>query len=503
MNIIKRKKENILQDKVQYKIDSMMREFSFDQEFLTHKMTDMVETTLFDYQKLHVMNIISALRKNHAALDGSNTGTGKTYCAIAACKELGLFPFIICPKSVISVWKEICKKFEVEPIGVINYETVKNGFDPIVTVKDDGFEWKINKRNVIIIFDEVHRCKNQKSDNGKLLLDLKNCKDKYKLLLLSATLCDVIKDFVSFGYMLNIYKRIEFGKNWIDDIIKEDNKKLTNRYKNTLHEKLFPNYGSHMSLAEIGEKFPRNQISAECYTLNEDDEDIIKNNYEEMRTIMDKSKESREKIKEINEKLENLENIKENKSILNKLTKQKEELEKDTNIGKLIKIRQLIELAKTSVLIELADKYLEQNKSVVIFVNFKESLKVLETYYNDKKFKYSKIIGTQTESERTEEIEKFQTNDTLLMLSTIQSGGTGVSLHDITGKYPRVSIISPSYSSLQFMQTLGRIYRTGTKTPVLQRIIFCWNTPEENMCNIIREKLKLLSKLTDDDLNCF
>ena len=82
----------------------------------------------------------------------------------------------------------------------------------------------------------------------------------------------------------------------------------------------------------------------------------------------------------------------------------------------------------------------------------------------------------------------------------IQVGGTSIGLHDTSGKYPRVSIISPSFSSIEIVQALGRIYRSNVKSNCLQKLIFCANTYEEKICDIIKNKSSFISKLTDDDL---
>jgi len=89
-----------------------------------------------------------------------------------------------------------------------------------------------------------------------------------------------------------------------------------------------------------------------------------------------------------------------------------------------------------------------------------------------------------------------------LILCNIKVGSVGLSFHDKYG-VPRVSLISPSCSSIDLTQALGRIYRAGAKTPALQRIVFCANTYEENICENIKEKLNFMSKLNDDDLMFF
>ena len=44
---------------------------------------------LKEYQVNHVKNLIFALRYNNAAVDLSDTGTGKTWTALIVCKEMG------------------------------------------------------------------------------------------------------------------------------------------------------------------------------------------------------------------------------------------------------------------------------------------------------------------------------------------------------------------------------------------------------------------------------
>ncbi len=109
------------------------------------------------------------------------------------------------------------------------------------------------------------------------------------------------------------------------------------------------------------------------------------------------------------------------------------------------------------------------------------------------------IYGSLDTEVRDKNISDFQNNKSSLIICTIKAGNIGISLHDLYG-VPRVSIISPTFSSLDLIQALGRISRTGAKTPALQRIIYCSNTCEEIICNRVREKLNFISKLNDNDL---
>ena len=84
-----------------------------------------------------------------------------------------------------------------------------------------------------------------------------------------------------------------------------------------------------------------------------------------------------------------------------------------------------------------------------------------------------------------------------------QAGGVGISLHDIHGNHPRMSIISPSWSGQEMRQTLGRIHRAGSKTPAIQKIVYVAQTYEEQMCNIIKTKLRNIDALNDGELNAY
>lgn len=73
-----------------------------------------MENKLLDYQIHHLKSLVQIYNNYHRILDTSDTGTGKTYVAIALCLVLNLKPFIICPKSVLSNWKEIIEYFSTQ-----------------------------------------------------------------------------------------------------------------------------------------------------------------------------------------------------------------------------------------------------------------------------------------------------------------------------------------------------------------------------------------------------
>ena len=73
-----------------------------------------IKSKLLEYQIEHTNNLIRILTNNNTCLDASDTGTGKTYSAVAVCAHLQLIPIIVCPKSIISNWRRICIDFNVK-----------------------------------------------------------------------------------------------------------------------------------------------------------------------------------------------------------------------------------------------------------------------------------------------------------------------------------------------------------------------------------------------------
>jgi SNF2 family DNA or RNA helicase len=465
-----------LKNKIDQRIFDLFDKAHTNDDIDNINIRDEIVKKLHPYQILHTFNLITALKNNNCIVDGSSTGTGKTYTAIATCAQLNLLPIIICPKNVISSWINIVNLFNVKSLLIVNYEAIRslnclnqnNEIIPCtyITKQKDFYIWNFNslsltdQKRVVFIFDEAQKCKNHNSLNAKLLISTK----KYKTMLLSATICDKLSDFGIFGMMLRFYNNHEQGKKWIQSVIREDK----NQYgvkKNSLHRYLFPSKGSKMSLDDLGDAFPMNQISVECYDLSAANQEKINDYY-----------------RQIDNKLNNG-TIPGNQLI------------------KLNSLRQKIENLKSSLIIDMMVDYYEHNKSVCIFVNYKSSLRIIIDYLKKKGIMYAEIHGDQSIDVRKHNIDSFQTNQVRIIVCTIGSGGMAISLNDTIGLYPRVSLISPNYSGIDLVQTLGRISRTDTKSPCLQKIIFCANTCEANVAAILKQKKDMLDKITDEELN--
>lgn len=485
-----------------------------------------IKSKLLEYQIPHTIECTNIMIEHNRLLNGSDTGTGKTYSAIAVCAQLELRPFIISPKSVISSWKKAMKHFKIPYYGITNYESLQNcqyyppnkthkekcpfisKFEKQQTDSDDDFVvitektkklyndsssdsepekkskkkkdvkkkksstdsdkkqksqkieygviWNVPK-DIIVIFDEAHRCKNSKTINSRILQELS--KTNAKIMLLSATICDKPQTFAVCGYVLKLYKRLSDAKHWINKIGKSYDDIMIG-----VHHYLYKEhkYASRMKISELGNKFPQNSIICECFDADSHDE--IEKMYDEIKLAE-----------------EDLKNKVENSSALAKITY----------------LRQQIELLRTPILISQAKKCLEEGNAVVIFVNFTESLQLIASELDTKCI----IYGDQTLEERDANIESFQQDITHVIVCNSRSGGVGISLHDLNGKYPRVSLISPSYSSIEIIQCLGRIHRAGAKTPARQIICYISGTIEEKICENMKNKISNIANINDGNLD--
>ena len=451
-----------------------------------------ISAKLLIYQVPHLFQMYETFKESSCVLDASDTGTGKTYTTIALAKLHNLKPFVICPKCVITSWHNVAKYFDVELLGISNYEllkggkyyrddfkktkcphikinltyetVIKNGKPEIKTFKSFEFNFP---HNALVIFDEAHRCKNHASVTSQILQAVIKC--KCKILLLSATICDKIECFKPFGMAFGFYDNLKQYKWWMKNQIKirklefaskhitdDDDKQLL-----IINDRIFPIRGSRMKIADLGDLFPQNNIICQSYFCK---------NYEEIQ-------EEYEFIEEMFQKLKNAH-------------------ETSNALGKIVKARQKIEMYKVPIFIDLAEEAIDNNYSLAIFVNFLDTLYALAHHLKAECL----VHGGQSLEEREANIDNFQTNKHKIIICIIQAGGVGISLHDIHGGHQRMSLISPTWSGQDIKQVLGRIHRAGSKTPAIQKIVYCSGTYEDRLLEIINQKIKNIDAINDKDL---
>lgn len=429
---------------------------------------------MLPYQIPHTSLLIAALKGYGSALDASDAGTGKTYCALVVARETGLVPCIVCPKSVVTAWERVCAFFGITPYFVANWEACKSAkfAHGVIDGRTDEYTWKVGKTRCLLIFDEVHKAKGEYTLNAKLLIAAK--RQGIPHLNLSATAADTPRGMRALGYSLDLHTLSNF-RDWSINLGCYQMEYLGQprgwgvadpvSAMAEIHRHVFPAHGSRMRISDLGDQFPETQITADVYPIAK----------------------AKAQSKAFDILLEQIDQLKRDK---------KDGWQAAAMVLNL-RYRQMAEMLKVDLLIELAKEGIENNLSILIFVNFKATMHELLQAFPEA----ATIHGGQTNNNvRQAEIDRFQSDKTRVVIAQVMAGGVGVSLHDVTGKHPRLSLICPTYSGRDLRQVLGRPHRSGGKSKSLQRIIYAGGTVEEGVCRTVAKRLEAGSSFNDGDL---
>ncbi len=173
---------------------------SLDPEFkkeISHLEDTVIYKLLYSFQQKGVISLIKMLQKNNGAILADAVGLGKTWTALAVMKYFemkGYRVLLFCPKKLDANWRQYLEghrsKFERDRLKyTIRYHTDLQ--DDRLESYQDGY--KINtffqgNPKMLIVIDESHNLRNDKSSRYKFLVDyiLRKNKD-VKVLQLSAT----------------------------------------------------------------------------------------------------------------------------------------------------------------------------------------------------------------------------------------------------------------------------------------------------------------------------
>jgi len=436
-------------------------------------------------QREHAVNLLNSLYVNGVASDQSETGTGKTYVAAWIAKYLNSPVVIVCPKVVIPAWTKVLSYFGIKAHCLINYEKLIRGNTEHLSFKDNrddsASDYIINfPKNSLVILDEVHKCKSGSSKNSDFLIKLKM--DGYKTLLLSATTATNPLEMKAFGFATTLHNLVNY-RHFITDSgayvglfggyqIDLGSQRTVEAMAN-IHNRLFNEYkvSSRMTRKMFDKIFPDNHVMAECFDMGTNT-DKINRVYQQMESELAALEESSVNYSQ-------------------------------HHFAIMTKARRMAELLKVPTMVEMIEDWFDEGISPVVFVNFTDTVEaIIKQLSKNRKFDglIAKIVGGQTDKVRQADIEGFQNDTKRIMIANLAAGNAGVSLHDLNGKFPRGSIISPSYSAINLLQALGRIHRAEGKTKCIQKIMFADKTIEVDACKRVQCKLNNLEALNDGDL---
>lgn len=426
--------------------------------------------TLYPPQQKAADFFIECLRADKNTLDTSDVGTGKTVVAAYIAKSLGRPVAVICPKAVIPSWEREFAEFGVDPVFVLNYEKLRTGRTPFVTKKGKKtLTWHLPD-NTLVMLDEVHKCKSPWTLNAQLLISL--VQQWHGVHMMSATASQDPTEMRAIGYALGLHglnhteapllswfkwmRKYGCAKNeWKQWVLRRASK------LRELHSKMYGNNALRLTVDDFPDSFKENRIFIETVAFGQQAK-IVKA-YKDLGITPE---------------------------IVQKLIEEGTVEDSEHVLVNMLKARQLAEAFKVKDFVEMAQDLVSQNKSVAIFVNFRETLDILKD-----QLKCSGIYGGQPDSERQRAIDAFQSDREHVLVINIAAGGTGINLHDINGTRERVSLISPTFNAKEHLQALGRIHRNGAKSHAVQKILVAHDSVEEHVVESINKKLAHMGKL--------
>jgi len=154
-----------------------------------------IYNTLYDFQKKGVLSLIRMLQKYNGAILADAVGLGKTWSALAVMKFFqlqGREVLLICPKKLEINWKRYRKhqdsKFEKDQLDFFVRFHTDMSEERLEKYDDRADSYFTNDKPKLIVIDESHNLRNDKSNRYQFLLEqiLKPNED-IMVLLLSAT----------------------------------------------------------------------------------------------------------------------------------------------------------------------------------------------------------------------------------------------------------------------------------------------------------------------------
>jgi len=423
--------------------------------------------------------ISSAISRRISFLDGSDTGIGKTYSACFAAVRLNIRLGVICPMSVIPSWIEAAEATGARLAFVGNIESLKAKHGGWLR-RRAAHEWEWNlPSDVLLVFDEVHRFKQHSTQNAKILKAAPR-----PVLMLSGTPFSGPHEAQAIGHQLGLFHWNDyvtwagqngcryggFGKVEFVGIprvrpgapdptpaeLAAAKLEILDRIHRQIHH---TGRGIRIRKSDLGDLFPA--IRRETRLLPANSEVLDAAYAEELEQLL---------------------------------------AESVSGGVEFLRSRQISEFSKLPAVIDMIEDLQATGRSVLVFVNFRDSLERLRRHFEDQRpamiYGGQDIEGVPREEERL----RFQRDDTRLWLSMIQAGGIGISGHDLNGRYPRASLILPGVSAEQVIQADGRDHRAGGLTPVDHYFLFSDCKVERQIRARLEEKINNISTLLDGDL---
>ena len=422
----------------------------------------------------HQKEAIQKLVENKKFILADDMGLGKTTSTIIAALEANSKKvLIICPATLKINWKREIENYSDKSIYIaegknfstdadfviINYDIIKNFHDP--KKKDDS---EILKANFdLVIVDEAHYIKNGQAQRTKLINDLVKTVDR--LWLLTGT--PMTSRPMDYFNLLSLVDS-PVSRNWMAYAIR-----YCQGYQFNVGGRKIWNITGASNLEELRERTAGTILRRLKENVLDLPDKIITPVYLRL-----KSKNYEEVMGEYYDWYDK--NPDESKSLT-------------VQFSKLTKVRQIIADEKISQTIEIAENIIEQDKKVIIFCNFTDSLNKIIEHFGKSAVK---LDGSMSKPERQRSVDEFQDNPKVkVFVGNIKAAGVGITLTAAEA----VIMNDLSFLPSDHAQAEDRAYRYGQKNNVLVYYPIFENTIEGVIYDILNNKKQVIATVMGDN----
>jgi SWI/SNF-related matrix-associated actin-dependent regulator 1 of chromatin subfamily A len=445
--------------------------------------THIIEKVTIDYSKYshrppleHQNEAIEKLVGSKRFILADDMGLGKTTSTIIAALETGSKKIlIICPASLKINWEREIKNYSDRSVYIadgknfsidhdfviVNYDILKNFYD--LKEKENSLIYQFNPD--LIIIDEAHYVQNGQAQRTKLVNNFSKKVDRLWLLTGTPMTSRPMNYF-------NLLSLIEspVAQNWMAYAIR-----YCQGYQFKAGNRKVWNVTGASNLEELRDRTSRQVLRRLKEDVLDLPDKIITPVYLRLRSRLYEGL--------MGEYYNWYDNKKEESSSLT------------VQFSKLMKVRQVISEEKVSSTIELAQNILDQDKKVIIFTNFTETLNKIKEHFGKQAVH---LDGSCSKPQRQYAVDQFQENDKIkVFVGNIKAAGVGITLTAAEA----VIINDLSFVPGDLSQAEDRAYRYGQKNSVSVYYPIFENTIEGIIYDMINNKKQNIATVMGDNLN--
>ena len=441
-----------------------------------------IEKVEIDYSKYshrpplsHQKEAIENLAGSKRFILADDMGLGKTTSTIIAALETGSKKIlIVCPATLKVNWLREIQNYTDRSVFIaegklystehdfiiVNYDILKNFHD----VKDK--ESLIIQSNFdLIILDEAHYVQNAQAQRTKLVNNI--CKKVDRLWLLTGT--PMTSRPMNYFNLLQLIES-PVAQNWMAFAIR-----YCQGYQFKAGNRKVWNVTGASNLEELRDRTSRQVLRRLKTEVLDLPDKIITPVYLRLRSKLYEGL--------MGDYYDWYDNKKEESGSLT------------VQFSKLMKVRQVIAEEKINETIELAENIINQDKKVIIFTNFTDSLNKIHEHFG-KQSVY--LDGSCSKTQRQYAVDQFQDNEKIkVFVGNLKAAGVGITLTAAEA----VIINDLSFVPGDLSQAEDRAYRYGQKNSVSVYYPIFENTIEGIIYDMVNNKKKNIETVMGDNLN--